>query len=75
MQVIKDIDRIAIGDGLSNTSGLTLLVRNPALSEFIVIPAPVETLTLQEQIAKRMAAITYFTVSQSSITNNMIDLQ
>ncbi|MEI7563947.1 MAG: hypothetical protein WCJ39_10370, partial [bacterium] len=40
MQVVKTIDTINIGDMLSNASGLTLLVSNPALIQSMNTPLP-----------------------------------
>ena len=75
MQVIKSIDTINIGDVLSNSSGLMLLVSNPSLTQAATTTPPAATLTLQEQMSKKIAAITYFTIAQSTISENIVTAQ
>jgi hypothetical protein len=75
MQVIKSIDTINIGDPLTNASGLALLVRNPELTKSKELDQPIEVLTLQKQIAQKIASISYFIISQSVINNDTIDIQ
>lgn len=75
MQVIKSIDTINIGDPLSNSSGLTLLVRNPSLTQAANTTTPADILTLQEQISKKIASLSYFTIAQSTISENMVTAQ
>lgn len=75
MQVVKTIDTINIGDLLSNASGLILLVSNPALIQSTTAPPPTTVLSMQDQIAKKIASISYFTVSQSTINNDTIEAQ
>lgn len=74
-QVIKSIDTINMGDTLSNSSGLMLLVSNPALTKTGENSTPSEILSLQEQISKKIAAITYFIIAQSAINGNTITAQ
>lgn len=75
MQVVKTIDTINIGDMLSNASGLILLVSNPSLVQSSTAPPPATVLSMQDQIAKKIAAISYFTVSQSTINNDTVEAQ
>lgn len=74
-QVIKSIDTINIGDPLFNDSGLVLLVSNPKLIQSATAAPATEVLSLQQQIAKKIAALSYFTVAQSAISNNIVDAQ
>lgn len=75
MQVVKNIDSINMGDNFSTSSGLELLVSNTGFVQNTHILAPVEILTLQEQIAKKIATLTYFTIAQSTITSGIVDAQ
>lgn len=75
MQVVKSIDTINMGDNFSTSSGLELLVSNTGLVQNAHILAPGEILTLQEQIAKKIATLTYFTIAQSAITSGIVDAQ
>jgi hypothetical protein len=52
-----------------------LLVSNPSLTRAANTITPSEMLTLQEQISKRIAAITYFTIAQSTINDNVVTAQ
>lgn len=75
MQVIKAIDTLAIGNSLSQATWLTYMISNTLLVPAASDTTPIETLSLQEQIAKNMASIPYFIVSQSSIADTAVTAQ